>query len=122
MRRAIGLLVMMALVGACKREVAGASASTSTSTSTSATGISASASARTPRPAISNAWVTCAADVDCVAVPSACCDAWPSNVASLERVRAAVAASDATRAECRDRVCAMRVPDAACDRGRCVVR
>lgn len=81
-----------------------------------------SASAAPSAEAIPAAWLACATDADCVTLPSACCDAWPSNVASRERVRAMITASDAARGTCADRLCPMRVLDAACDHGRCVVR
>ena len=68
------------------------------------------------------AWLACQADADCVALPSACCGAWPSNTKSRAHVQAAMTAADAARGNCADRVCAMRVLDAACDHGRCVVR
>ena len=72
--------------------------------------------------AIPAAWLACAKDSDCVAIPSACCGSWPSNVASRDRVHRAVTAADAARDNCKNRMCAMRMETAACESGRCVVR
>jgi hypothetical protein len=90
---------------------------------------SAAPSAGAPHPhlpttasAIPAAWLACTKDADCVALPSKCCGAWPSNVGSRVQVERALAAADAARGNCPDRVCAMRLESAACERGRCVVR
>jgi hypothetical protein len=70
--------------------------------------------------AVSAAFVACAHDTDCVALPSPCCDAWPSNLASREQVQKAIQSADGER--CKTRMCAMRMWNAACDHGACVVR
>ncbi len=64
--------------------------------------------------------LACESDADCVAVPSACCGAWPSNALHIAQVRKAVAESDAKR-DCKKEKCASQVTHAACNQGRCVV-
>ena len=67
-------------------------------------------------------WLACTTDAECVAIRSACCGAWPSNVAHRERVRKSVAVADAARDYCKNRMCAQRVETPACDHGKCVIR
>jgi hypothetical protein len=69
-----------------------------------------------PAPAAS---VACSRDIECVAVESPCCNAWPSNVANKEQVRRAMLANDGER--CKTRLCALKLHDAACINGTCVV-
>ncbi len=64
--------------------------------------------------------VACSKDVECVAIESPCCNAWPSNVANEAAVRAAMLKNDGER--CKTRLCALRLHDAACIDGACVVR
>ena len=71
----------------------------------------------TPPPASS---IACSRDVECVAVESPCCNAWPTNVANREAVRRAMIANDGER--CKTRLCALRMHDAACVNGTCIVR
>lgn len=121
-------LAIVLVAAACKTEVpasltsdheASALPSVVESPSAPTNAASVAASAMAPSPASS---VACRADDDCVAIPSACCGSWPSNVASRAEVQRAVAASDAARDNCKNRVCAMRMQSAACERARCVVR
>jgi hypothetical protein len=67
-------------------------------------------------------WLACSSDAECVAIRSACCGAWPSNVAHRERVRKSVAVADAARDYCKNRVCAQRMETPACDHAHCVIR
>ncbi len=146
MKRAAAMIVLLV---ACKHDVskddldaalAVPPPTESETTAPSATAVTPMPSASTPASAAASAssapqhaapktaaeipaaWLACARSADCVALDSACCGAWPSNVASLARVRAAMAASDAARGNCTGRVCAMRKADAVCESGRCVVR
>jgi len=94
---------------------------------------SAAPSASTPRatseslglPATASAipadWLQCSADAECVAIKSACCGSWPSNVAHRERVRKSVAVADAARDYCRNRMCIQKLDTPACDHGKCVI-
>jgi len=72
--------------------------------------------------AIPGDWIECKADADCVAIKSACCGSWPSNVTHRERVRKSVAVADAARNYCRNRMCIQKVDTPACDHGKCVIR
>lgn len=104
--------------------VAASASATSSSAPSASPAPSASAAPKLPSRVaeIPAAWLACKADTECVSLPSACCGAWPANVAHEARVRAAVSAADAARGNCRNRVCAMRMSTPACDHGACVVR
>jgi len=100
------------------------------SASTSASPVMPSVAARavqaTTLPTSINAmpatWRACVSDQDCVAIPSACCGSWPSNVVSRDRVQHAVVAADLARDNCRNRVCARIVERPACEHGQCNLR
>jgi hypothetical protein len=101
---------------ACKTQVVTTDAGPLPSASVPVTEIAPSASTI---PSASTSTTTCSTDADCVAVPTACCRSIPSNRASIEAVRKV---ADGMTEGCKTRVCAMRVDNAACVSGHCVVR
>jgi hypothetical protein len=100
------LAAALALLWACKTEVAAVDAAPLPSTSVN------------PR-ATPAASVACARDADCVAVHGPCCNFWPANAASRSQVKKSIEAADGER--CQGRLCAMPLVEAKCDRGACIV-
>ncbi len=112
----------LVLLAACKTQVAATDAAPLPSLSAPVTEspmptIQPAPSATVAAPASS---VACSRDVECVAIESPCCNAWPTNVANKEAVRAAMLKNDGER--CKTRLCAMKLHDPACVNGTCVVR
>lgn len=109
--------VACVLLLACKTQVSVTDAGPLPSASVPVIEAVQSAPTTLPPPAAS---IACTQPAECISIESPCCNAWPSNIASKEQVRQTMLASDGER--CKTRLCALRMHDATCLDGRCVIR
>jgi hypothetical protein len=66
-------------------------------------------------------WRACKAKDDCAVIEGSCCLAWPANTKNKDNVKHALAAFDASRGDCAQRVCMAVMRKPVCEHGLCMV-